>query len=146
MDDRSLPQEACILTCKKCGANLSPDSVFCVNCGTKVDSAPIQHESIPEETPIVQPPVVDSAPKKESSFPLQKLVALLLGTALIIIGITRVLSAGTTISSTSFCGDFYTYTYRGIVAITEQLAAIQVSLGWAIAAIGAAIDVYALHK
>ena len=76
----------------------------------------------------------------------ERTIGLLVGTILIIIGLTRILSAGTTISSTSFGGDFYTYTYRGIVAITEQLASIQASLGWVIVAIGAAIDVHALNK
>lgn len=147
MDDRSLSQKTCTLICKNCGASLSQDSVFCVNCGTKVEISPAQHVPLLEANPIVQPQIsADPPPQKVSSLTPQKLGALLLGTALIAIGITRILSAGTTISSTSFGGDFYTYTYRGIVAITEQLAAIQVSLGWVIAAVGAAIDVYVLHK
>ena len=78
--------------------------------------------------------------------PKDKLIGLIVGTLLIIIGLTRVMSAGTSISSTSFGGDFYTYTYRGIVAITEQLASIQVSLGWVIVAIGAAIDIRAVRN
>lgn len=55
------------------------------------------------------------------------------------------MSAGTSISSTSFGGDFYTYTYQGIVAVSEILASIEVSLGWIIVAIGAAIDANALR-
>jgi len=74
------------------------------------------------------------------------MIGLIVGTLFIIIGIMRVTSAGTSISSTSFGGDFYTYTYQGIVAVSEILASIEVSLGWIIAAIGAAIDLSALRS
>ena len=69
-----------------------------------------------------------------------------MGTLLILIGIMRIMSSGTSISSTSFGGDFYTYTYRGIVAISEILASIEVSIGWLIVAIGAAIDIYSIRR
>ncbi len=71
---------------------------------------------------------------------------LVVGTLLILIGIMRIMSSGTSISSTSFGGDFYTYTYRGIVAISEILASIEVSIGWLIVAIGAAIDIYSIRR
>jgi len=75
-----------------------------------------------------------------------KKLGLIIGTLLIVVGLFRILSAGTSISSTSFGGDFYTYTYQGIVAVTEILARIEVSIGWLIVAVGAAIDVYSLNK
>lgn len=74
-----------------------------------------------------------------------KLIGLIVGTALIIVGIYRIMEAGTTISSTSFGADFYTYTYQGIVAISRILASIEVTIGWVIIAIGAAIDVISLR-
>lgn len=77
---------------------------------------------------------------------MRRMIGLIVGTLFIIIGIMRVTSAGTSISSTSFGGDFYTYTYQGIVAVSEILASIEVSLGWIIAAIGAAIDLSALRS
>jgi hypothetical protein len=58
----------------------------------------------------------------------------------------RIVSAGTSISSTSFGGDFYTYTYQGIVAVAEGLASIEVTLGMILTAIGAAIDLQAIHS
>jgi hypothetical protein len=73
------------------------------------------------------------------------LIGLIVGTLIIVVGIIRIMSAGTSVSSTSFGGDFYTYTYQGIVAISEILASIEVSLGWVIVAIGAAIDVHSLQ-
>ena len=74
-----------------------------------------------------------------------KLIGLVVGTAMIIVGIYRIMEAGTTISSTSFGADFYTYTYQGIVAISRILASIEVTIGWVIIAIGAAIDVISLR-
>lgn len=73
------------------------------------------------------------------------MLGLIVGTLIIAIGIIRIITAGTSISSTSFGGDFYTYTYQGIVAVSEILASIEVSLGWIIVAIGAAIDVNVLR-
>lgn len=77
---------------------------------------------------------------------VRKLVGLAVGTLLIVVGIMRITSAGTSISSTSFGGDFYTYAYQGIVAVSEILAEVEVSLGWIIVAIGAAIDVHSLQQ
>ena len=73
------------------------------------------------------------------------LVGLVIGTLIIVVGIIRIMSAGTSISPTSFGGDFYTYTYQGIVAISEMIASLEVSIGWVIVAIGAAIDVSSLR-
>ena len=77
--------------------------------------------------------------------PTGKKIGLAVGTIFIILGLIRVLTAGTSISATSFGGDFYTYTYQGIVAVAENLAVIEVTLGWILAAIGAAIDMMALQ-
>ena len=134
------------MVCKKCGAALEKDALFCTSCGTKVENEPKQvalaSEPVVAETIAAAPATENVTPKKSKG----KLIGLIVGTLLIIIGLTRVLSAGTSISSTSFGGDFYTYTYRGIVAITEQLASIQASLGWVIVAIGAAIDYHAVRN
>lgn len=138
------------MVCKNCGVHLDDDAMFCVNCGTKVEveaeqAAPVQE---PVTAPVAQPtfvmPTVVNKPKL--NLPKEKLIGLVIGTVLIIIGLIQVMSAGTSISSTSFGGDFYTYAYRGIVAISQQLAVIEASLGWVIVAIGAAIDYHALRN
>lgn len=75
-----------------------------------------------------------------------KIIGLSVGTVIMIIGFIRIATAGTSISSTSFGADFYTYTYQGIVAVTEALASIEVTLGWILVAIGAAIDALSLRS
>ena len=134
------------MKCKNCGAPLDEDAVFCVSCGAKVEAQPASSNPVfGFSAPEKETPASPETEKKKVNFPTQKLIGLIVGTILIIIGIVRIISAGTTISSTSFGADFYTYTYRGIVAITEQLASIQASLGWVVVAIGAAVDVRALR-
>lgn len=137
------------MKCPKCGAILEEDSKFCASCGANLDG-------LTEATPIIpdlaKPDASESQQKrgdhsKQKAQPSKnnKMIGLIAGTIIIAIGIVRIMSAGTSISSTSFGGDFYTYTYQGIVAVSEILASIEVSLGWIIVAIGTAIDVYSLR-
>ncbi len=71
-------------------------------------------------------------------------IRLIVGTIIIVIGIFRIGTAGSPLSSTTFGGDFYTYGYKGIVA-AELLSRVEVSLGWILDAIGAAIDLDAFR-
>lgn len=134
------------MQCKNCGAPLETDAVFCANCGTRVERETVQPEAAPVAA---QEPVREAAPAasagKKFKMSFNKIIGLIVGTVLIVIGLVEVLSAGSSISSASFGGDFYTYTYRGIVAISKQLASIQAGLGWVVVAIGAAVDVRALR-
>ena len=136
------------MNCPKCGAPIENDSKFCVSCGAPLENVQAEGSdsiAVKTEKP-TNIPVKENRTEKQVSLSVRKLVGLAVGTLLIVVGVMRITSAGTSISSTSFGADFYTYTYQGIVAVSEILAEIEVSLGWLIVAIGAAIDVHSLLK
>lgn len=145
------------MNCPKCNAVIDDDSVFCVHCGEPIKAADktveesdkneINKDQAAEEEKVisqVSAPVSGDSAGQKILKDKTKLIGLIVGTALIVVGIYRITNAGTTISSTSFGADFYTYTYQGIVAISRILASIEVTIGWVIIAIGAAIDVISL--
>ena len=136
------------MNCPKCGAPIENDSKFCVSCGTPLENMQTEEKivSVTGKEPTESASSKTISPDKKVSLSIKKLIGLAVGTLLIVVGIMRITSAGTSISSTSFGGDFYTYAYQGIVAVSEILAEIEVSLGWVIVAIGAAIDVHALQQ
>lgn len=141
------------MNCPKCGAVLDDDAKFCVTCGAQIGETVINNEPISAKQATIN--VAEDSKQENASVEnikttdntkMSKIIGLVVGSAIIVIGIIRILTAGTSISPTSFGGDFYTYTYKGIVAVSEILASIEVSLGWIIVAIGAAIDVKALRN
>ena len=153
------------MICPRCGARLDEDSKFCEVCGNPVQAAD-RPETEPAAVPSERSAEVKSEPaavlseksaevKKEAAenpLPVSgkktlskgEMICLAIGTVFIVIGFIRIATAGTSISSTSFGADFYTYTYQGIVAVAEILASIEVTLGWILAAIGASIDIRVL--
>ena len=142
------------MNCPKCGAILETDSKFCVSCGAPLNEAQKTVIVNPESDVIERnsPPQMAAATSPVTAMPKEikghkpDIIGLVVGTLFILVGFLRITSAGTTISSTSFGGDFYTYTYQGIVAISQMLATIESSLGWVIVAIGASIDLRALRR
>ena len=152
------------MKCPKCGAPLDEDSKFCVVCGAHLEEAdtvlpadaePAAAPAEPVEEPSAVPaasaePAPAAAAKPAVQNILQKdllkWIEIAVGAVFIIVGLIRIFGAGTSISSTSFGGDFYTYTYRGIVAITELLSAIEVTLGWILTALGAFIGLHGLRR
>lgn len=133
------------MDCPKCAAELDEQARFCTACGYKLEE---QAGELPAGLPVAE----EKGEKVASPTPVSErkvgttVLGLVMGTIVIVIGLVRVLTAGTSITATSFGGDFYTYTYQGIVAISELLASVEVSLGWIIVAIGVGIDVSCLRK
>lgn len=142
------------MKCIYCQAELEENALFCENCGKPVgaqeipEEAPAQQEAAAAETsPIEAAPVTENTPVTEPAAEKKGLyqpVSLLVGTALIVIGLIRLFTSGVTINSASFGADFYTYTYQGIVACAEMLGKVNATVAWLIVAVGAYIDLGAL--
>lgn len=144
------------MKCIHCQFELDENAVFCENCGSPVvvpevpEETPTQQEPTTVEAPAVDAvPVTETAPAAESPTATEKkdihqLLSLIVGTALIVIGMIRLFTSGATVSSASFGGDFYTYAYQGIVACAEMLGKVNATVAWLIVAIGAYIDLGAL--
>ena len=139
------------MNCPKCGTALEDDSIFCTACGTHLGTITDTKTASPnlvttknsdQQNPMTDKTKVPETPDKRSV----NFIGLITGTLIIIVGLIQIMSAGTSISPTSFGGDFYTYTYEGIVAISEILASIEVSIGCLTVAIGAALDVWSLRR
>ncbi len=136
------------MICPKCGAVLDEDSKFCVTCGTNIEDADnggisrrINSVYSSNDTQQLSGINTTSVPENKNKRVIGNIIRIVVSLTLIIIGVIRIVSAGTSISSTSFGGDFYTYTYKGIVAISEILSSVEVTLGWVVIAIGASIGV-----
>lgn len=121
--------------CAYCGAVLEEGADKCPRCGAAVREN--QQTPVPAEAPAAV-----STYRPET---WKKVVGFCVGTVLIIVGFVMMSKGESGISRTSFGGDFYTYAYRGIVEISQQLEVIQTTLSWLLVAIGAAIDVKMLH-
>ena len=126
------------MNCKFCGNEIKGDAEFCPECG----------KNLKEETIAV---VVEEKPKnveekaKKKKFKKDK-ISVVIGTIIIIIGILRLLDSSVSIDSASFGADFYTYTYKGIVACAEILGKINATLSWCLIAFGSYIDIKAIKE
>ena len=138
------------MICPRCGASLDEDSKFCEVCGNPVqpaDKLETEQQAVPSErsAEVKSEPAENLLPVSgKKTLSKGEMIGLAIGTVFIVVGFIRIATAGTSISSTSFGADFYTYTYQGIVSVAEILASIEVTLGWILAAIGASIDIRVL--
>ena len=136
------------MRCPKCNALLEEGSKFCIVCGAQILPEE-EKEFLNEQNMIVENSSTEpqKSSRVKSNFKIIiGIVQLFVSVIVIIIGFVIVSSAGTSISSTSFGADFYTYTYRGIVAISEILASIEKAIGWLIVSVGAFIGFNALKR
>ena len=76
--------------------------------------------SAPRETPSGSVPPAPA--DKRGAALIASILGLVIGTVCLLYGLAAFFGASVSLSSTSFGGDFYTYTYRGIVAIAQSQA------------------------
>ncbi len=141
-----------MMHCPNCGISLDNDSNYCIACGIQLDDSK-NSESTDVDVKSEYDPITVSAEtgtKRSNSICTSlfvgKIIGLIVGSLLILIGIISVFSSRAGVSSTSFGGDFYTYTYKGIVAIYEILASIDVMLGWILVALGTIVVILSLRN
>lgn len=131
------------MECKFCSAQLHEGSKFCVNCGKSL----VEDEEIKVSTDVpmnVEPKKDESSvnvqsvstPKKKKKKIRVAHFEILAGIVIIIVGVLRFLDSGVSVSSTSFGGDFYTYSYRGIVNCVNLLSQVNGTASWIIIALG----------
>ncbi len=133
------------MKCFICGAEIDADSKFCIECGANLKADESSGDPVMVKENAVTAQQTNNVGLSKTQ-PYVKYIELAVGVLLVFVGFIRLLSSGTSISTTSFGGDFYTYTYRGIVAISELLSDIEASLCWLIMGIGASLVFRALKR
>ena len=139
------------MNCQKCGVQIPEDSSFCTSCGASQDSASggtalkptVETTSAAQASPAAD--TLKTAPQKNPSV-IAPILGLVVGTICLLYGLAVFFGASCAIHSTSFGGDFYTYTYRGIVAIAESQLAITKLLAMLCIGFGGFMDCYFLKQ
>ncbi len=151
------------MICKNCGAELHGDEEFCTVCGAMVEkeepTAEEKAEPVAEEKsePVVEEKtetVINTKPAQKMN--PEKIIGIIVGIVFIVIGFV-IMGSGEEYSgylrSAAFGADFYTYTYDGIVAVSEgigkvnsNLCVIIKALGWLLVGLGAFMDCHFISK
>lgn len=125
-----------LIKCPKCENEISDQCGTCPHCGEiikKPESVEQPETNTVEVADIlVDHSKIDSKSKKSP----WTIVGLAVGIVAIIVGLAIVFTSSDTLSSASFGGDFYTYTYRGIRAVETAVCALTKAVGALIAVIG----------
>lgn len=129
------------MICEKCNAEILDNSKFCTNCGAEVtkDSNTIGEEI--KDTKVVS--AKEKVEKQTKS--MADNIGIVVGTCIIIVGFVFFCTE-VPIYRTSFGADFYTYTYKGIVAVAELLVILIKVMSCLLMAIGAFMDCYFISK
>lgn len=114
------------MICPSCQKATPDDSAFCEECGAPIDTSP--NRALAPAEPIPSPELIKPAgsvtttqEKSKGALRLFSSIGIVAGTLCIVAGIFGFVALPGTPNSGSFGGDFYTYTYQGIVALSKQL-------------------------
>lgn len=146
------------MICSSCKAAIPDDSLFCEECGARVDGvvapaseeapfpaeaeeapkpadageAPDAGSSAPEAQPAPAP--APEGPKAAISFPSAQAaeatkrlegkyaqIGLFAGALCVVVAVIGLILSGGGVETTSFGGDYQTYTYQGIAAISKEM-------------------------
>lgn len=127
------------MLCEKCRKNIPDDSLFCPECGAETSQKKAEDMKKALGNVIESPKTVMKT--KGSIF---YNFGLVVGTGCILAGLIFFFT-GCPIESTSFGGDFYTYTYKGIVAIAELMTTLIKAVALLLIAMGTFLDCYILN-
>lgn len=128
------------MECLNCGATLKEGAAFCGSCGTPAGQEPVPVVEAPKKE---MPAFVKDLLKIENS---PYLVGVIAGILFLIAGLVTMGDADTSLSYTSFGGDFYTYTYRGIRAVERVLVDLQKIGGGLLSASGVFLSCFFAGK
>lgn len=135
------------MICSSCKAIIPDDSLFCEDCGARID---VVVESVSEDAPIQvdasdvsaagdatetpQPAASSSSPETAMPLPPAKVegafsqlneklapIGLFAGALCVVVALIGLALSGGGVETTSFGGDYQTYTYQGIAAISKEL-------------------------
>ena len=154
------------MICPHCNAQIPDGTTFCTACGAPVP--PAQPLSYPPPVPpppsggdtssakppaggsfsVAPPPLtVPKKPAKAKGACLPACIAgIVIGTICLFFGLYTLFSASCSIHSTSFGGDFYTYTYKGIVAVAELMVTLIKSAAMLCVGLGGFMDCYFINQ
>lgn len=138
-----------LITCPGCGHQVSSAAQFCTACGAVLPAAsqaPAEPSVAPAPTANYTAPTPAAPAAKKSPINLAKIASfgsalfcaagVLGGLIFFIVGLATAISADTTLSYTSFGGDFYTYAYKGLRACEDQLVDVIKAVGGLTTAFG----------
>ena len=135
------------MICSTCKAVIPDDSLFCEECGTRVDvvvaadpdqaPAPADAAGAPvaeSPAPAPQAAVAPASPRAAIPLPPVKTdvafkrldgkyaqIGLFAGALCVVVAVIGLVLSGGGVETTSFGGDYQTYTYQGIAAISKEL-------------------------
>lgn len=145
------------MICPNCGASVPDDSAFCTACGASIPSQGTPSAADAPETAAPASKASAAAPqsgkirltlpKTPAHIPFNPDYAgIIIGALCIVVGLFFFATTSSSVSSTSFGADFYTYVYRGVVATAELLVRLIKLLSLTLVLGGAALECHYIRR